>query len=340
MRFFAMKPDPKDAARLAAEADGLVSAYLLDGKGGGRELTWTEVRGWSPEQGTLWVHLNRTRKSAFDYLSQESGLSATAVESLLAEDTRPRVVREGHGLLINLRGINFNPGADPEDMISLRCWAEPKRLISTRARRLMSINDLRAEIEAGRAPVDEMDCLFRLGRILLDKVGVVIGELEDGIDALEDEVISGETKNAREQLTRLRRRAVTMRRHLAPQRDAFMRLEMETHALLDEKDSVQFRELADMTTRFVEDIDSIRERAVVIQDEIISRLTERQGRHSYTLSVVAAIMLPLSFITSLFGVSMVSVPLTQDADGFTNLLIGLGALTLVQIVVFRLMRWL
>jgi zinc transporter len=339
--FFGSKPkDPRLLAEEAAEADGLICAYLFDGRGGGRELNWDEVLAWTPDQGTIWIHLNRTRRSAEDYIRQGAKLDDTVVEALLAEDTRPRVARQGAGFLVNLRGVNANPGSEPEDMISLRCWVEPRRLITARARRLMAVNEFRNEIVAGRGPLDEMDCLFRLARLILFKVGAVIGELDDGIDALEDEVVAGELQNARDRLSKLRRRAITMRRHLAPQRDAFVRLESETHALMDEKDAVQFRDLADITQRYVEDLDSLRERATVVQDEIISNFTETQNRHAYTLSVVAAIMLPLSFITSLFGVSFSSIPLNDTPDAFGTLVVILAAVAVLQIAIFKFMKWL
>lgn len=339
--FFGSKPkDPRLLAEEAAEADGLICAYVFDGSGVGRELTWDDVRNWTPAQGTLWVHLNRTRRSSEDYIRNAAKLEQSVIEALLADDTRPRVVRQGDGFLVNLRGVNANPGAEPEDMISLRCWAEPKRLITTRARRLMAVNELRSEIAAGRGPADEMDCLFRLARLILFKVGAVVGELDDGIDELEDQVVAGQVQNARDRLAKLRRRAITMRRHLAPQRDAFVRMESETHAMMDERDSAQFRDLADVTQRYVEDLDSLRERATVVQDEIISNFTETQNRHAYTLSVVAAIMLPLSFITSLFGVSFREIPLDTGPDAFLNLVMLLAAVAVVQIVIFKIMKWL
>lgn len=342
LNLFGSKPkDDKSVARDAAEADGLICAYLFDGRGGGRELSWAQVHAWKPDQGTLWVHLNRTRKSAEDYIRRGAGLDPTVSEALLVDDTRPRVARQGAGFLVNMRGVNANPGAEPEDMISLRCWVEPKRLITSRARRLMAVHELRAEIEAGRGPLDDMDCLFRLARLILYRVGVVVGDIDDGIDQLEGDVAGGVIeKKAREKLAMLRRRAITMRRHLAPQRDAFTRLESETHALMDEKDAVQFRDLADTTQRYVEDLDTLRERAVVVQDEIISRFTEEQNRHSYTLSVVAALMLPLSFITSLFGVSFANIPLSNTTDGFMTLIYILAGVAVVQIAIFKFMRWL
>ena len=93
--------------------DGLVYAHLLDGKGGGRTMSWAAVHGWTPGDGPLWVHLDRHDESARAWMHDESGLPAPIIESLLADESRPRLEREGDGLLIFLRGVNLNPGQDP-----------------------------------------------------------------------------------------------------------------------------------------------------------------------------------------------------------------------------------
>jgi zinc transporter len=319
--------------------EGLVHAYLLDGNGGGREVGWTEVRAWTADAGVLWVHLNRTREDAEHYLRNEAGLDSIAVEALLAPDTRPRMAAQGPGLIVNLRGINFNPGADPEDMISLRAWIQRKRIITSRSRRLMAADDIRARVARGAGPQDEIDCLFELAKAMLMRVGHVVEELSDKVDALEDQVVSGDTRKIRDELSHARKRAIAIRRHLAPQREALTRLQAEKHEMLDAIDAAHFRELADETTRYVEELDSVRERATVIQDEVLNRLTERQNRNSYVLTVVAAIMLPLSFITSLFGVSLPGIPLTGDPNAFWVLLVVLAVIVVLEIVLFRWTRW-
>mgnify|MGYP003549681549 CR=1 FL=1 len=113
----------------------------------------------------------------------------------------------------------------------------------------------------------------------------------------------------------------------------------ERHEMLDAIDSAHFRELADQTTRYIEEIDSVRERASVVQDEVLNRLTERQNRNTYVLTVVAAIMLPLSFVTSLFGVSLQGIPLASDPNAFWVLLAVLGVIVALEVLVFKWTKW-
>jgi zinc transporter len=61
------------------------------------------------------------------------------------------------------------------------------------------------------------------------------------------------------------------------------------------------RETAERTARYVEDIDAARERALISQEELNNRLAERMNRAMYTLSIVAAIFLPLGLLTGSAG---------------------------------------
>ena len=97
-------------------------------------------------------------------------------------------------------------------------------------------------------------------------MGHVVEELSDGVDALEDQVVSGEWTKVREKLAEARKRAIAIRRHLAPQREALARLTGEKHEMLDAIDAVHFRELADETTRYIEELDSVHQRASMVQE--------------------------------------------------------------------------
>jgi len=122
--------------------NGLVFAYLLN-NGHGEALNWEQIKQWTPGQGLLWMHLDYKEEACKTWLREESGLSEIFCEALLAEETRPRVASESHAVLLILRGVNCNPGADPEDMISIRMEVDEHRVISMRHRRVVAVEDVR-----------------------------------------------------------------------------------------------------------------------------------------------------------------------------------------------------
>jgi zinc transporter len=296
--------------------EGLVCAYLLDGDGGGQNLGWEGVRSWNPDQGTIWIHLDYAGPIASKWLREGSGVNALTAEALLTREVRPRLMRSGDALLVLLRGVNLNPGANPEDMVGIRIWVEENRIISLRHRHLSAVQDVRFAIEEKRGPRDAGDLLATLVGRLIERIEPVIAKLEDEVDGLEDAILIGQNRSQRTELLHFRRTAIALRRYLAPQRQVMARLPMETAPWIDELVRARLRELDDRITRYVEDIDEARERAAVVQDELNSRLGETLNRNTYALTVIAALFLPPSLLTGILGVNVGGMPGLDNEWGF------------------------
>jgi len=124
-----------------SEEDGLIWAFRVDSTGRGQRIDWDELD-VAHENEFLWIHLELEAPDAKKWVREKSGLGELEVEALLAEETRPRSTPMDEGLLLILRGVNLNPGADPEDMVSVRLWADSHRVITVRRRRLLALADL------------------------------------------------------------------------------------------------------------------------------------------------------------------------------------------------------
>ena len=108
----------------------------------------------------------------------------------------------------------------------------------------------------------------------------------------------------------------------------------------DNRQKSRMREVTDRVIRYVEDLDEARERAAVVQDELMNRLSEQMNRNMYLLSVVAAIMLPLGFLTGLLGINVGGIPLADNSHGFMVVSGLLAAVVVLEIVLVRRLHWL
>ena len=318
---------------------GLICAYLLDGKGSGTPLDWAGVRSWKPTDGLLWVHLDHTGERADVWLRDESGLDPVVSETLLQDELRPRLLPLDEALLVILRGVNLNPGADPEDMVGIRVWIDGERIITLRHRRIMAVNDIREEIMHGRGPKDLGDFLVSIARRLIDRMGPVIASLDDRVDDLEDKILEAKGENLRPALAEVRREAIQLRRYLAPQREVIAQLSAQPLAWLSDRQRAQLREIADRTIRYLEDLDAARERAAVTQEELNSRLADQMNKTMYVLTVVAAILLPPSLITGLFGINVGGMPGTESNIGFVTVVLAIILMAVFQFLIFRRLKW-
>ena len=106
-------------------------------------------------------------------------------------------------------------------------------------------------------------------------------------------------------------------------------MELDDPEWLDHYDRARLRETAELFYRLCEDLDAIRDRTQVLQDQIRDRHAEQLNRRMLLLSIVAAIFLPLSLLTGLLGINVDGIPGTSDPAAFwivCAVLTGLGAI--------------
>ena len=166
-----------------SQLPGLTKAYLLGNPA--RILSPRESLEWRPGDGVLWLHLDYSDPEMARWVREDSGVDDVVAEAILAPETRPRCLVHGNGLLVMLRGVNLNPGADPEDMVSVRIWIAGDRIISSGLRKLISIDDLCQEIEQGTGPASQGEFLVRLGELMADRIGDVVNDVDNVVDSLE-----------------------------------------------------------------------------------------------------------------------------------------------------------
>jgi zinc transporter len=303
---------------------GLLHAYLLDGKGGASALDWAGVARWSPNDGVLWIGLDYSAADAVRWLEEQSQLEPLVRDALLDHDPRPRAVAHGEELLLIVRGINGNAGAEPEDMVSVRAYVEPRRIITLRRRVSRSLKSIAAELEGGRGPTGTAELVATLVERILEPVVVRVDQLGDEVAALEDQLLGKVRRELRGELASHRRHAIALRRFIAPQREAFARLPGLALPWFGERHRARMVEAADRLTRTVEELDAARDRAAVTQEELASRLAELTNQRLYVLSIITAVFLPIGFLVGFLDLEIGSVK-TQLAEGGFWLLAALFA---------------
>jgi zinc transporter len=224
-------------------------------------------------------------------------------------------------------------------MVSIRIFADEQRVITTRRRRLFSIRDITEAIDAGQGPASAGALVADLAQRLTERMSQVIAELDDRIDELEEEVLKGAGRELQHDLLDLRREMLKLRRYLSPQREALSQMQACKCEWLSSDDRIQIREANNKVIRYLEDLDSAKDRASVAHEAISNHLAEEMNSRMYVLSLVAALFLPLGFLTGLLGINVGGIPLAEDPHGFFEIVLILVVLVAVQIIIFMRKKW-
>lgn len=293
------------------------------------------------DEQTQWIHIGITENKSKEWLKHDSGLNALICEAMLAKETRPRLMVSNDGLLIILRSINFHPGDEPDDMLSVRIWIEKNRVITASRKTLSSIRTIKEALEHNGGPTSVMSFLDDITEKVTEEIGLYIDKIDEAIVSLERESVLQPTRETRNKLAEVRSQIVAIRRYISPQRDALSRLtQIDRFSWLTEADRFHFMETSDRTIRCLEDLDEARDRATIIQETISNLISERVEQRMYILSLVAAIFLPLTFLTGLLGINVAGIPGANAKSAFAIVAFIMIVIAIIEYMLFKKKRWL
>jgi len=324
----------------SANNSHVLKAYSLAKDSLGEKLTDSKIAKEIKSKNLAWVHLDGGHDDARKWLTKECAyLDSIIINGLLAEETRPRIEEINDGLFLILRCVNLNKNSDPEDMISIRMWVDPYRIITVQKRNTKSINDVEKAIISNLAPKNSGDFLCLLLSSIFKRMDPILGSLDEVMDNVEEELIENPNTDLRTRLTQIRKQAIIFRRYMVPQRDLLSSLKSTNLKWLSDLHKRQLQENHNHHMRYVEDLDAVRERAQIVKDEITNLLSDKINKNMYILSVIAAIFLPLGFLTGLLGINVGCIPASENPHGFFIVSGSLMVLVILQVFLFKKLKW-
>ncbi|WP_213992359.1 zinc transporter ZntB [Sodalis sp. dw_96] len=297
----------------ALQISGVAYAGQLDGAGGIRPIGEADIAHCDHP---CWLHLDIDHQASMEWLNNTPLIPDPLREPLAGNSARPRINRLPEGALIILRSINFHTEEFPEELIVLRIYITDKLIVTTRRQPIQAVEEILGGLRKKQGPVNSGTWLVEMSDTLTDHTSDFIDEMHDRIIALENDLLEQRIP-PRGQLAQLRKQLIVLRRYMGPQRDVFSRLASEHLAWMDKDDRRRMQDIADRLGRGIEDIDGGIARTAVIADEITSLTAEAINRRSYTMSLMAMVFLPTTFLTGLFGVNLGGIPGGNMRYGFS-----------------------
>lgn len=304
----------------------------------GRAETVTDIGAPSDNLAVVyrWLHFDLATPDLAEWC--QATLPPLAARALLAAKTRPHVENHDEGLLTTFRGVNLNEGEELEDMVSLRLWMTEKLVVTVRRERVFAMEELASQMRANDPPPTPARLVARVTENLVARIEEISLDLELRTDQLEEAVYDNDSRDVAT-LAPLRRRVIKLRRHIGPMTDALKSLATIETVLIPKKLRHRLRDTANRATRSVEEVHEVTDRLIALSQHIDLNNDTRLAHNGYVLSVIAAIFLPLSFLTGLFGVNVGGMPGVNSDMGFLFLCVAMVVIGVVGYLVLRWLKW-
>jgi zinc transporter len=286
---------------------------LLVGDGPARPVTAAETVRYSGP-GFIWIHMDDASADELAFLKVED-IPDVAANALVATETRPRCDRIEDGAIVNLRGPAAEELDDSDRLVSIRMWVRRGRVNSVTRRQLSATDSVAEMMQAGLIH-DPGDLVAAFARAISKQLDPQVADLGDMLDDCESELDDRNVYRLRASITKVRSEAIAFRRFVAPNRDALVTLADQDFLWLAEEDRLHIREAADRFARMTEELESVRERAALLHEQLTDLRGEMMESRSLVISIVAFIFLPLTFITGLLGMNVEGIPYATEPWAF------------------------
>lgn len=289
----------------------------------------------------LWVDCNAPTEADYEFLRAQFDLDARALaECRHAHDHRARMADYGKHLFIVWPIAPDDPARLQIEAQAVFFFLGPNYLVSLHDESVAVLDEVsHRTVDDTEIAIEGSDWL--LLRVLDDAVSTyfpAIDRLTDKLDELEDVMFGAPDQRHMAELFEIKRAMLTLRRMAAPERDVVNSLARHGSTLIDQNTFVYFQDVFDHLARITDSIDMARDVIGGAMDIYLSSISNRMNDVMKRLTVVATIFMPITAITSFYGMNV--RPLTQDGPPYLWLiLIGMLVITVVMIIDFRRRGW-
>jgi magnesium transporter len=290
--------------------------------------------------GSIWVDIDSTNRHQYALLEKVFDFHPLSIEDTLNPNTRVKLEEFRSYLFMVIRGLRFQEDTeDPYDLETYNlCFFLGKNyLVTVHQVQSPSIGSVAEAIE--RSPDLMTRGVERLMHAIMDSAVdayfPIMDQIDEFIDTLEQRVFASFDQEALRDIFSVKRLVLSLRRHLAPQREVFNVLTNRPSNLLSPDTQLYFRDVYDHVLRINDSLETYRELLSSTMDSYLTQVSNRLGMVTKGLSVVATMSIPFVVISGMWGMNFGSIPLSHHPHGFMIMLVvqlalGVGLLFLLR----------
>ncbi|QLK27302.1 magnesium/cobalt transporter CorA [Natrinema zhouii] len=302
--------------------------------------------------GETWIHAADPVPSEMDALAERFDIHQLAIEDVLDEGTRPKTEEYETHTFVLLKTVRLSQRDDiafhkevqtsPVGFFIGTDWVVT---MSTTDVELVDPSASRWAKNGRRFADRGTDFLvYRIMDAIVDDYFVLLDEIEADIEAVEERVLDEPDPQLLATLNDVRRDLLAFRKVAWPAREAISFLSRGDVPEIADQNEKYFRDVYDHLVQVVDLIETYRDLTGGSRDIYLNTVSQSTNDVMKTLTVVATIFIPLTFIAGVYGMNFAETPLAMPelywTYGYPATMLGMGLLAGLMLVHFRRQEWL
>ncbi len=288
-----------------------------------------------------WINVDGIHDTAVvERIGAHFQLHPLMLEDILHPEQRPKLEQFGDYVFIVLRMITPEKGRIHSEQVSIVLG---KNFVLSFQETSGDVFDLiRERIRVAKGLIRKMgpDYLaYSLIDAVVDGYFVILEHVGERVEDLEEELTRNPSNEILQRLHKLKREMIVLRKAVWPIREIVNGLERQETALIRKETLPYLRDVYDHSIRVVDTTETYRDMLSGMMDLYLSSLSNKMNEVMKTLTVIATIFIPLTFLTGIYGMNFHYFPEIEWQHGYFYFWLVCIILVAVMLLYFRRKRW-
>lgn len=291
----------------------------------------------------VWVDVLDPDDADFARLAEELDFHPLSLEDCRVTHQRPKIEEYRGYYFIVLYEVEVVPERRSIELRELNIFlgknflvtvhSQPLRAVETAARLWPQWLDRTAVQGPGLLSYLLIDAI-------VDDYFPLLDDMSDRVDEIEDEIFGDFRQETIEEIFRLKKHLIFLRRSIGPLRDVFNTMLRREQPIVPFEIHVYFQDIFDHLVRVAETIDTLRDMLGSVMDAYLSVSGNRMNQVMKRLTTISTILMSVTLIAGIYGMNFDVMPELRWRYGYVW---ALGSMIVVGIAIyfyFRKIKWL
>ena len=267
-----------------------------------------------------WINIDGIRKADAEAVCRHFGVNNLIEEDILSVGQRPKMdeVDDIMYCLLNMLYFNEKTITVDQEQISIILGKNFVITFQEDAERDV-FNGLRERLKVNSSKLRHAHAdylAYSLIDTIVDHYFTVMDKLSERIEAVEEEIIHGDSVDSLAKTNRLRKELIVLRRNILPVRDIVNSIIRSDSELLNDKVIRYFKDVQDHIVQAADMVENYREMMMNMQDLYLNKANIKMNEIMKVLAIVTCLLAPATVIGGIFGMNFDKIPWLHNEYGF------------------------
>jgi magnesium transporter len=291
-----------------------------------------------------WINIDGVHDiGIIEKIGKEFRINDLVLEDIVNTEQRPQAKDFGSFIFIVLKMAKYDPADDELLTEQVSLVVGSNFVISFQEGKEGDVfGSVRERIRAGKDRIRKMGADYLAHALMdasVDSYFTVLEQIGMKLEDVEDETLNHPTPKTLEQIHKLKRNLIFLRKAVWPVREVASFLERSESPLIEKTTKIYFRDIFDHSLQLIDLIETFRDVAAGMLDIYLSSLSNRMNEVIKVLTIISTIFIPLTFLAGLYGMNFKNMPELGWRFGYYGVLALMVAIVVFMLFFFKRKRW-